>query len=114
MDKRKWKYWIFPTILFFPMSTFWFETYEWIAGQEHSSKKTIQYFSTETTNNTLVISNHSEKEIRKKFKKIEDKIMTLEEELYLPEGEESIVLPLYLSRMSGSILFGTHFVKGDK
>lgn len=40
--------------------------------------------------------------------------MTLEEDIYLPEGEDSIVLPLYLSRMSGSILFGTHFVKGDK
>lgn len=113
MNKRKWKYLVFPTILFFPTSTFWLESYEWFAEQTYSDR-TVQYFSTESADNTLVISNHSEKEIRKKFKNIEDKIMTLEEEIYLPEGEDSIVLPLYLSRMSGSILFGTHFVKGVK
>lgn len=112
MDKRKWRYWLFPTVLIFPTSTFWVESYDLFAEQSYPSEQAVQYFSAETSNNTLVISNHSEKEVRKKFKNIEDKIMALEEEIYLPEGEDSVVLPLYLSRMSGSILFGTHFVKG--
>lgn len=114
MDKRKWKYWLLPTIILFPTSTFWVESFEHFVDRSISFDQTMKSFDIQSTENTLIITNYSEKEIRKKFRNIEDKLVTLEEDIYLPEGEDFIVLPLYLSRMSGSILFGTHFVKEVK
>lgn len=111
MHKKNWKYLVIAVSLFSPTGFLYLNRSPLLLQQEYRVKKNTQV-SAAASDNTLVISNHSEDDLKRKiFRNIEDKITLLEENAYLPEGEDSVVLPKYLAKKSGTILFGTKLKK---
>ncbi|MGL4697505.1 hypothetical protein [Enterococcus larvae] len=108
MNKKNWKYLVIAVSLFSPTGFLYLNRSPLLLQQEYRMKKNTQYISADDSDNTLVISNHSEDDLKRKiFRNIEDKITLLEENAYLPEGDDSVVLPKYLAKKSGTVLFGT-------
>lgn len=114
MNKKNWTFLVAAASLIFPPGVLYLNRSPLVLQQEYRLKRSMQFFDAEAVDSTLVISNHSEEELKRKlFRHIEDKITLLEEQAYLPEGEDSVVLPKYLSKKSGTILFGTKLKKEE-
>ncbi|MDH6365124.1 hypothetical protein M2139_002125 [Enterococcus sp. PF1-24] len=109
MDKKKRKYIILTTCILYPIGFgFINESIDW---QQKSLG--VQEFSLESEENMIVIPNDSKKELKKKsFRTIEAKLAMLEDEPQL-YSEDEPVLPKYLAKKCGTIIFGTRITQKE-